>query len=197
MSGEAAPLRFRDGDLGFADAGLVERVLDGNADALTQVRRWVRGASSPYRAKLADELEDLEQEVLVELTEALRQGRFRGESSLATYVRRMVHYKCLNALRRRRNRTWIDVDELQLASTTADPLEAASIRDSVDTALRVAASMPQECRRIWAMILEGASYREIGDRLGVAEGTVRVRALRCRRRAVAELERLGGMVAGG
>ena len=195
MRGEPEPLRFPSRDQRGADVVLVESVLGGGEVAVAEVRRWVRGASSPYRAHLADELEDLEQEVLVELTEALRQGRFRGESSLATYVRRMVHYKCLNRVRRRRSRTWIDIAELDLASAAADPLEELSARDTLEVALRVAASMPQECRAIWGMILEGASYRDIGERLGVAEGTVRVRALRCRRRAVAELDRLTAMAA--
>jgi RNA polymerase sigma-70 factor (ECF subfamily) len=197
MKRDPEPLRFRAPQPPAAIASDVERVLEGGDEAVAEVRRWVRGAVSPYRARLAAEQEDLEQEVLVELTQALRAGRFRGESTLATYVRRMVHYKCLNLLRQRRARTWVDVEELDLPALGADPLEQTAARDSVETALRVAAGMPEDCRRIWAMVIEGTSYREIGRRLGIAEGAVRVRALRCRRRAVAELERLGAAAEGG
>jgi len=35
------------------------------------------------------------------------------------------------------------------------------------------------------MIHAGLSYKEMSDRLGVAEGTLRVRVLRCREKAVA------------
>jgi DNA-directed RNA polymerase specialized sigma24 family protein len=35
------------------------------------------------------------------------------------------------------------------------------------------------------MIHAGLSYREMSSRLGVAEGTLRVRVLRCREKAVA------------
>ena len=43
--------------------------------------------------------------------------------------------------------------------------------------------MSRECRDLWGLILAGLSYREIGTRLGVTEGALRVRALRCRQRA--------------
>jgi DNA-directed RNA polymerase specialized sigma24 family protein len=35
------------------------------------------------------------------------------------------------------------------------------------------------------MVHAGLSYREMSERLGVAEGTLRVRVLRCREKAVA------------
>ena len=44
---------------------------------------------------------------------------------------------------------------------------------------------PAHCRELWSMILDGLSYREMGVRLAVAEGTLRVRVLRCRQQAVA------------
>ena len=59
------------------------------------VRRWVSGATTPYRRSLGHEIEDIEQEVLLALVEALREGRFEGRSSLATYVRSMVLHRIL------------------------------------------------------------------------------------------------------
>jgi DNA-directed RNA polymerase specialized sigma24 family protein len=46
------------------------------------------------------------------------------------------------------------------------------------------------------MVLAGLSYREMSDRTGVAEGTLRVRVLRCRKRAIElRAELLGSTVA--
>ena len=44
--------------------------------------------------------------------------------------------------------------------------------------------MPADCRRVLQMILGGASYQEMSQQLQAAEGTLRVKVLRCRKRAV-------------
>ena len=48
----------------------------------------------------------------------------------------------------------------------------------------------------WKMIVIGHSYREMSQRLGVAEGTLRVRVLRCREKAVAARHDLLGTGSG-
>jgi DNA-directed RNA polymerase specialized sigma24 family protein len=45
--------------------------------------------------------------------------------------------------------------------------------------------MPVECQKLWRMIVAGMSYRQMSERLEVSEGTLRVRVLRCRKRAMA------------
>lgn len=172
----------------------IDAFLGGEAEAVDEVRRWVRGASTPYRRKLAHELEDLEQEVIVELTEALREGRFRGESLLATYVRRMVHYKCLNRLRRSQGRQWVDIEEIELPTPGPTPFDRSAERQSIEVALKVVALMSENCRELWRMIHAGMSYRQMSEKIEVAPGTLRVRVLRCRQKALEERDRL---VAGG
>lgn len=106
------------------DARLAAALEQGDEAALAEVRRWIRGALTPYRARLAADCEDIEQQVIAELVEALSRRRFEGRSRLATYVHRMVHHKCLNRLRGARGRQWFDVDEVVLIgdrSLTAVP----------------------------------------------------------------------------
>lgn len=172
------------------DGRLAAALLGGDADALAEVRRWIRGALSPYRPRLAPELEDVEQQVVVELLEALGASRFEGRSRLSTYVRRMTHHKCLNRLRGQRGRKWLDVADLELVDGDPTPFERTHRRESLDLALRVLARMPEACVELWSMIHRGLGYAEMGERLGVAPGTLRVRVLRCRERAVAERDRL-------
>ena len=70
-----------------------------------------------------------------------------------------------------------------------DPLPAiegpATQREDKDLLLRVLDRVPQDCRELWRMIVAGLSYREMSLRMSVAEGTLRVRVLRCREKAVA------------
>jgi RNA polymerase sigma factor (sigma-70 family) len=175
-----------------ADERLVARILLGDDEALAEVRRWVRGAVSPYRFKLAAEIEDLEQEVLLELLEALRAGRFEGRSLLATYVRRMVHHKSLNRLRARRGRQWVDCDAVELVDPEPTPFDLSRRRGDLELGLRVLASMPESCRELWTMIHRGLGYEAMGERLGVAAGTLRVRVLRCREKALALRAEMAG-----
>lgn len=168
----------------------LERLLAGDEAALAEVRRWVRGAVSPYRSRLAAELEDVEQEVVLELLEALRAERFEGRSRLSTYVRRMVHHKCLNRLRARRARRFVDVADVELVDPEPTAFERARRRRDLEIGLRVLAEMSAACRELWAMIHRGMGYEAMGESLGVAAGTLRVRVLRCREKALAARERL-------
>ncbi len=169
----------------MTDAEQIRKLLAGDAQGLQEVRRWIRGAASPYRELLANDLEDLEQEALCELLVALRAERFRGSSSLRTYVRRLVHHTCLDRLRAARVRQPVALDAIELSTPDEDsPGERLARQEDLRLALRVFAQLPVGCRELWRWILEGASYRAMSLRLGVSEGTLRVRVLRCRRRAL-------------
>jgi len=176
---------------GSEDAALAARLLTGDAEALADVRRWVRGAVGPYRRRLATELEDLEQEVVVSLVETLRAGRFEGRSRLSTYVRRMVHYRCLNRLRTMRRREMVGVDDADLVDREPTPFERVRRRQALALGLRVLAEMPAACRELWTMIHRGLSYDAMAERLHVAAGTLRVRVHRCREKALDLRDRLG------
>lgn len=172
------------------DEDLISRLLDGDADTIARVRTWIRAAFQAYRKRLGNELEDLEQEILLELTEALREGRFRGSSTLRTYVRTYVHHKGIDRLRALGRRTWVDIESLELPAPAPTALEQLSRSEQVAVALRVQERVPQPCRELWQMLRQGLSYREMSRRLGVAEGALRVRVLRCRQRALELREKI-------
>ena len=177
---------------GAHDAALIREFLAGAPLAVEQVRRWIRGAVTPYRRSLAAEIEDLEAEILLALTETLRAGRFEGRSSFATYVRRMVLYRCINRLRDLRKRENVPLDEEAFRSDEPGPERAAATREETRIALRVLARMSAACRELWTMLHRGLDYRAMSERTAVAPGTLRVRMLRCRQAAVEEWRRQTG-----
>lgn len=166
------------------DKATISRLLDGDPEVIEKVRVWIRGSFTPYRQRLAQDLEDIEQEILLELTRALGEDRFRGGSRLRSYVRTYVHHKCIDRIRAFRRREWVDLDELDLPSRAPSALDELSKSESTDLALRVLEAMPESCRELWGMLQDGLRYQEMSRRLGVAEGTLRARVLRCRRRAL-------------
>ena len=171
---------------GEGDDAIIERFLAGEPAAVAEVDGWLARAASAYRRRLGDQLEDALQDVRLEVTRLLQEGKFRGDSSLKTYLWRVTAHTCLDRLRAGSRWSFVEYDGE--SAEAADPA-AASIAlprgwfAERDLLLRVLARMEEECRRLWSMLIEGHSYREMSDETGVSEGALRVRVLRCRRRA--------------
>lgn len=130
----------------------------------------------------------------MEVLRLLRASSFRGESSLKTYVWRVVAHNCIDALRRQRRRPVEELGdaEMTLPSPDPSPLDRVLEDDAQRRLLTALEAVPADCRRLWGSILRGLSYQEISREMGVAEGALRVRAHRCRKRAI---EALGGNAA--
>ncbi len=158
--------------------------LAGDPDAIRTVEGWVRKASGPYGASLGPNFEDVVQDALVELTLDLRRKRFRGEGSFKGYVWRLANHACIDRLRRERSRTWIDVETLDLPASGSSPFSLVAEKDAVRDLLRIFNRLPESCRELFRGILEGKSYQEMSEEIGVAAGTLRVRVARCRQQAV-------------
>jgi RNA polymerase sigma factor (sigma-70 family) len=172
---------------GEGDAAIIGRFLDGEPAAVAEVDGWLGRAASSYRRRLGEQFDDVLQDVRLEVTRLLQQGRFRGDSSLKTYLWRVTAHTCLDRLRSGSRWSFVEYDGESVQA--ADPAAAPASRlprpwnADRDLLLRVLARMDEECRRLWSMLVEGLSYREMSDDTGVSEGALRVRVLRCRRRA--------------
>lgn len=165
---------------------VVARFLRGEKDAVGTVDGWISRAAWPYQRRLANQWDDVLQDVRLEVTRLLGQGKFRGESSLRTYLWRVVSHTCLDQIRSQSKWKWTDVDAIDREDgRTLPPPGVASRQENRDLLLRVLERVPQDCREMWRMIVAGLSYRDMGLRMNVAEGTLRVRVLRCREKAVA------------
>ena len=169
------------------DQEIVASFLRGDAEAVKTLDGWISRAAWPYQRRLADRWEDVLQDVRLEVTRLLGQGKFRGESSLRTYLWRVVSHTCLDQIRSQKKWQWTDLDDLEERGNggTSLPQTTPTGQEDRDLLLRVLAQVPQDCRDLWRMILAGYSYRDMSLRMGVAEGTLRVRVLRCREKAVA------------
>jgi RNA polymerase sigma-70 factor (ECF subfamily) len=178
-------------DAAGEDAQTVAGFLAGDADAVRRVDGWIAGAAAPFRRRLGAEWPDLLQDARMELLGLLRRSSWRGEARLRTYVWRMVGHTCLDAMRRLKRRPPLQPaeDEAPIASRDPSPLDRVLELDSGRRLLAALDAVPRDCRELWALILRGLSYGEISGQMGVSEGALRVRAHRCRKRAV---DALGG-----
>ncbi len=146
---------------------------------------WIRCAAWSYRGRLGEDWDDLCQDLLLEFTKLLRAGRFAGQARLKTYLWRVTNNACLDRLRIHYRWNWTDL-ESAVDRLEQDGLSMPAPGDrfvSKDLLRAVLEKTPEECRHLWGLILAGFSYREISQRVGVLAGTLRVRVLRCRKRA--------------
>lgn len=171
------------------DTDLIARLLRGDGATVELINGWVARAATPFRRRLDSEWEDVVQEVRLEVFRLLQSGQYRGEASLRTYLWQVTAHTCLDALRRRQRRPPIDLLDIETTILAHDPSPLDRVLGQERERMLLAAleSMSQECRELWNLVLSGLGYRELSSRLGVSEGTLRVRAHRCRQRAVAAL----------
>ena len=175
------------------DRDMVARFLRGEREAVGTVDGWISRAAWPYQRRLADRWDDVLQDVRLEVTRLLGQGKFRGESSLRTYLWRVVSHTCLDQLRAQSKWKWADLDTLETDDGAGGLGHVQPVnREDRDLLMRVLERVSHECREMWRLIVLGLSYKEMSLRMNVAEGTLRVRVLRCREKATALREDLLG-----
>jgi RNA polymerase sigma-70 factor, ECF subfamily len=168
------------------DASLVAGYLAGDAESHRQVDRWIGEVLRSRQLGLGLDAEDAGQETRRRLLTALRAGRFEGRCSLRTYVWRVAQSAAIDHLRGRARRVMpVALDEIpEPAARTGDPAEGIEREERRRLFARVLEGMGEECRRLWALaVFEELPYAQIASRLGITEGSVKVRALRCRARA--------------
>jgi len=145
-------------------------VIRAHGDALERVV-WGYVDNAPDR-------EDLMQEILVALWRAL--PRFRGESSLRTFVLQVAHNRSITFATRRRR--FADLPEEGLLPDPTPLVEERLIeqqhRDRLFAAIR---RLPEAQRQAVMLHLEGLSQREIAAIQATSEGNVGVRLTRARK----------------
>ncbi len=166
------------------DTEIVSGFLAGEGDAAEIVATWITVSTLSFRRRLGDDWEDAHQEAITELTGALRAGKFQGRGTLKAYVKRVANTTCLDRLRRYRRWKMVEIEECHLGFADGEHERLGERLDLWDQLGRILAQVPENCRHLWRMIIEGLSYREMSRLTGVSDATLRVRVLRCRRRAL-------------
>ena len=143
-----------------------------------------------------DAAEDLAQEVLLVLHE--KYATLDRVEDLLPLSLEIARFKIMAARRkvvRRGEHTQVSVDDLPLASAEAGPYEVAARQQNVERLEEALAGLGERCREIFRLKLEGHTFPEIQQRLGVASiNTLYTWDFRCRKQL---LEKLGGGWDGG
>lgn len=178
---------------GFGD-DLRGAFLAEEPEALEQVRVWVRRlVRGAWRFQ---DPEAVVQEVVLELIGMARDGRIHDGTRFKSFVLTVARHTCIDHHRRERLReAGGSLDDLleppQAAEQSAE--EAVVAKQRRRMARYVLQSLSEDCRDLLRLTFgEDLPAREVGERLGLTEGNVRVRLHRCLQKARSLRERFWG-----
>ncbi len=189
------------------DLALVERAKAGESEAFRTL--VVRHQRKVYAVALGivkdgDLAWDVAQEAFVRVHQHL--GDFKGESSFSTWVLRIGSHLAIDAIRRERASSKEDVDEVRDADVErggegilatalgTDPQKNLLRRELAAKITTALAQLPDIHRTILVLReVEGLSYEELAERLGIHKGTVMSRLFHARKKMQAALAEYAGL----
>lgn len=170
-------------------AHLLGRAQGGDATAVERLVRLHLG--SAYAVALAvtgdpTEAEDVVQDAMVAALGRL--GDVRGPDSFVPWLMQIVRNRSRNLLRSRAVRSALPLEHAESRADGSSPLrdtERSEIRDRLTDGLSTLSDVQREV--VLLHDLEGWKHREIGESLGIPEGTVRYHLFNARRALRARL----------
>jgi len=212
------PDRISEADSALRDEILLRRAREGDERAFAAiVDRYEARVAATVIGMLGpgDEAEDVGQETFVRLFRSLE--RFRGDSSLGTYLTRIAMNLCLTTLRKRKRwrSRFVSVDglpdgaeqrrlparpglEIITGDSDEEPLRRMERAEQRERVHRALAQLNPEHRAVIVLRwMDGQSTREAAAVLGVPEGTVMSRLSRAMDRLAVILKEADGRSTGG
>lgn len=189
------------------DLSLVSKAKAGEADAFRAL--VVRYQRKVYALALGivkdpDLAWDVAQEAFVRVHGHL--GEFEGKSSFSTWLYRIATHLAIDTVRHERKSRREDVDDVNEADVAEagegilatplgnDPRENALRRELAGKLREALEALPEKHRTILVLReVEGLSYEELAERLGIHKGTVMSRLFHARKKMQAELRRYAGV----
>lgn len=168
---------------GASEHAWIQRFLAGDKAAVTEANSWLARAAAPHRAWVGDAYEDIKQQALVEFIGALASDRFRGDCSVRTYLRTIVHRRCVDHVRAARRHPQVSLSETDLPDVDLEPDEHTDRSERLMQLQAIVEGLPEGCRDLFRMILEGSSYKTMSEHLQIGEPALRARISRCRKKA--------------
>jgi RNA polymerase sigma-70 factor (ECF subfamily) len=168
------------------EAALVDRARRGDVDAFERLYQLHAGRVYALCLRLAGEpveARELVQDTFIHAWEAL--PRFRGESSLTTWLHRIAVNALLERRRRDKRRSARvalvdDEDDAESASLANGFVAPADVATAIDLE-RAIAALPPGVRRAFVLHeVEGYTHEEVAGMTGLATGTLRAQLHRAR-----------------
>ena len=157
-------------------AALMRSARGGDDEAYRRLLRhlalWLRVVARRGLARAgrgAEDSEDIVQDTLLAMH--LKRDTWDDSQPLEPWLRAIVHHKVVDHLRRRGFREHLDIADYAESLAAFQPVEESA---SADARQMLRALSERQRTIVEAISIEGHSARDVGQRLGMSEGAVRV-----------------------
>jgi RNA polymerase sigma-70 factor (ECF subfamily) len=172
------------------DIQVIDKVLAGDVDAFSGIIEKYQDKTFNYvysQVKDYDEALDITQEIFIMTIEALRS--FRRESKFSTWFYSIMVNYCKNYRKKNSRYNLVSINssrgdeeyDLQLPDERENPEQEVIMNDSLRIVREEIGVLPDDYREILILRdIEGLSYNEIAEILGISLSNVKVRIHRGR-----------------
>ncbi|WP_240671069.1 RNA polymerase sigma factor [Lacibacter luteus] len=162
----------------FTDADLIQGCIQG--DRRMQKALYDKYAGKMYAVCLrymsnADDAQDILQDGFIKVYKNLE--RFRGEGSFEGWVRRIFVNTAIEQIRKKKNDLSLTEKEESIELKSVSAIENINEKDL----MKIIRDLSPGYRAVFNLyVVEGYSHKEIGDMLGISEGTSKSQLARAR-----------------
>jgi RNA polymerase sigma-70 factor, ECF subfamily len=164
-----------------ADDDLVRRCRAGDVDAFEDLYHQQAARIYTLACRIAgspEDGEDLLQEIFLQAYRKI--GTYKGDAAIGTWLYRLALNHCLDYVRGRSAKMKKLTDTLD-GDAAYQPLARRETPDARLDLERAIERLPDGCREAFVLHdIEGLDHREVGEFLGVAEGTSKSQVFKAR-----------------
>lgn len=172
----------------------LNRCREGDKEAfeilVTEYQQKVYATALSVMGNEADAL-DASQEAFIRIYKSI--SKFRGDSSLSTWIYKVTTNICLDMLRKQGRVKTVNIDETAELTATdygSSPEQYILTKERRAAVKKALASLPADLKAAFVLRdVNGLSYSEIAEALSVPEGTVKSRIARARAAIVNQIQK--------
>jgi RNA polymerase sigma factor (sigma-70 family) len=177
--------------LDLSDREIIEGFIAGRKKEHEILAQWIRELANIRLRTRRVSADEIVSDTMYRLLIKFRSDSFTLVESLKSYVQAVAWYTIIDHIRYWRKYTDLPDNE---GFDPPDPGDiSADVEKEENQAIieRVFRLMSGECRKLWDLrFVDDLDYKEIGNRLGISEGNVKIRFHRCKKQAIGIRKRI-------
>lgn len=172
------------------DQDIIEGLLAGKKAEYEILVQWIKELTNIKLGIKRVSADEIVSDTMYKLLNTFRSDSFQLREKLKSYVQAVAGYTIIDHVRYWRRYTELIEGEDSDVPDPDNVEHELHAREEQSIADRIFSLLPEECKKLWRLrFVDDLDYKEIGTRLGISEGNVKIRFHRCKKQAIAIREK--------